>query len=128
MTSGFLTSLRVFLASCFLLFLSYPYIQPQWLYLQNTSRVQPPLITSHPGPQVPGWRNDFLTLFHFLPCCLSLKSVLNGAEWICTLSCHPIPEKTYHPHHGQTIPACAPLPNHVPAGPPRNFTALPLWH
>ena len=75
------------------------------------------------GAQVPGWRNDFLTALHFLLWCLSLKSVLNEAEWICTLSCHP--RKTVSSSHGRTILACAPLPIHLPPGPPCNFTSLP---
>lgn len=82
--------------------------------------------TAHHLPavaQVLGWWNDFLTVLHFLLCCLSLKSVLNEAEWICTLSCHP--SKTVSSSHGRTILVCAPLPNHLPPGPPCDFTALP---
>lgn len=91
-----------------------------------TCRHTPSPATAHhlpAGAQVPGWRNDFLTVLQFLLCCLSLKSVLSEAERICTLPCHP--RETVSSSHGRTILACAPLPNHLPSGPPGNFTALP---
>ena len=92
-----------------------------------TEHIPSPATSHHlpcPGPQVLGWRNDFLTLLHFLPCGLSLKSVLNKAERICTLSGHPVSEKTY-PQHGQTILPVLPSRDTCPQDP---HVTVPLCH